>query len=65
MTQHTCGCDTALCVSFEADWNVVEEHKQKNVIQNTEGENATQIPHMCSAGHLVFAMTSDSESYIN
>ena len=40
--------DAMLNASFQADWQFIEERKQRLVIQNNKHENAKQKPHVCN-----------------
>ena len=57
-SQQAFGWDALLNVSFEADWQHIEEQKQKLITQNNQRENATRIPHACNVGGIVTVDTS-------
>jgi len=52
-TQLVFGSDAMLNASFQADWQFIEERKQRLVIQNDKRENAEQKPHAHNAGDVV------------
>jgi len=43
-------CDAMLNATFQADWQFIEEQKQRLVIQNNKRENAKRKPHAHNAG---------------
>jgi len=47
-TQLVFGHDAILNASFQADWQFIEERKQKLIIQNNKHENTKQTPHTCT-----------------
>jgi len=49
-TQLVFGHDTMLNASFQADWQFIEEQKQRLIIQNSKRENAKRKPHACNVG---------------
>jgi len=52
-TQFVFGRDAVLNASFQADWQFIEEQKQRLIIQNNKRENAKRKPHMHNAGDAV------------
>jgi len=51
-TQLVFGHDAMLNASFQADWQLIKERKQRLVIQNNKCENAKRKPHACNAGNV-------------
>jgi len=56
-SQLALGWDALLNVSFEADWQHIEERKQKLITQNDARENATRVPHACNVGDVMTVNT--------
>jgi len=42
-----------LNATFQADWQFIQEQKQRLVIPNNRRENAKRKPHACNAGDVV------------
>jgi len=45
--------------TFQADWQFIQERKQKLIIQNNKHENAERKPHAHHAGNVVAVMLED------
>ena len=39
------GCDTIMNLIFDANWNLIKQHKQKRISQIKAKENSKQTPH--------------------
>jgi len=52
-TQLVFGHDAMLNATFQADWQFIEEQKQRLIIQNNKRENAKRKPHAHNAGDVV------------
>jgi len=52
-TQLVFGRDAMLNASFQADWQFIEEQKQRLIIQNNKRENAKRKPHVHNVGDVV------------
>jgi len=57
------GRDALLNVPFEADWQHIEEQKQKLVTQNNKRENATRTPHQHNVGDIVTVNTNKQRKH--
>jgi len=51
-TQLVFGRDAMLSASFQADWQFIEERKQRLVLQNNKRENAKRKLHAHNAGNV-------------
>jgi len=52
-TQLVFGCDAMLDASFQADWQFIQEPKQRLIIQNNKHQNAKRKQHAHSVGNVV------------
>jgi len=51
--QSVFGQDAMLNATFQADWQFIQERKQRLIIQNNKRENAKRKPHAHNAGDVV------------
>ena len=59
-TQLVFGRDALLNVSFEADWQHIEERKQHRILQNNKRENAKRRHHAYQVGDQVMVQADPS-----